>query len=105
MTTKTINYTDEQTAELVNRYKGGEAVEALAEAFGKSVKSIVAKLTREQVYKAKTKTAGTARVTKAGMTEYVEDMLQLERGALETLQKGSHQALEALVGALTTRVN
>lgn len=105
-TTKTATYTPEQTTQLVAGYQAGETVEALAAALGKSVRSVVAKLSREGVYQAKAKTkSGASRVTKAALTSYLEDMFQLERGALETLQKGSHDALERLAAAVTTRVN
>jgi hypothetical protein len=106
MTAQTVNYTPEQVTQLVAGYQAGETVEALAAAVGKSVKSVVAKLAREGVYQPKAKAkAGAGRVTKANMTELVEDLLMLERGALESLQKGSHEALEALAAALTNRVN
>lgn len=106
MTAQIVNYTDEQTAQLVRDYQAGVAVEALASAIGKSVRSVVAKLSREGVYQSKAKAkAGAGRVTKADMTKYLEDMLQLDAGSLESMQKGSHEALEALVGAVTTRVN
>ncbi len=60
MTAKTVNYTDEQVATAKAEYLAGTAVETIAEMLGKSVKSIVAKLSREGVYKAKErKTAGT----------------------------------------------
>ena len=103
--TTTVNYTPEQTAQIVNDYKAGVTVEAIATNLGKSVRSVVAKLSREGVYVAKTKAKAGARVTKAQLTEYVEDMFKLERGALESLQKGSHEALELLVAAVTSRVN
>ena len=94
--TKT-NYTEAQTLELVTRYQAGETVEALAEAVGKSVRSVVAKLSREGVYVAKTKAKGTARVTKAALTQMLESKLQMPEGSLESLQKANHDALEALV--------
>ena len=94
--TKT-NYTEAQTLELVTRYQAGETVEALAEAVGKSVRSVVAKLSREGVYVAKTKTKGNTRVTKAGLTTMLEAKLGMASGSLESLQKASHEALEALV--------
>ena len=99
------NYTPDQTAELVQNYQAGTTVEALAEHFGKSVRSIVAKLSREGVYKAKAKGAAKGKATKALMTEMLEDLAGTERGALETLQKGSHEALEALLAAVTTKFN
>ena len=51
--TVTVNYTVEQTAEMVSTYvaKPEKAtVEALALKMGKSVRSVVAKLSREKVY-------------------------------------------------------
>jgi len=63
---KTPNYTEEQTAELVEGYiaVSGEPealrnayVENMASKFGKSVRSIRAKLSRENVYVAKKPTA------------------------------------------------
>lgn len=94
--TKT-NYTEAQTLDLVTRYQAGETVEALAEALGKSVRSVVAKLSREGVYQAKTKSKGPARVTKAALTGLLESKLGMEPGSLDSLQKASHEQLEALV--------
>ena len=48
-----MNYTPEMTAEMVEAYKASPTkatVEMLAEKFGKSIKSVVAKLSREGVY-------------------------------------------------------
>ena len=53
MTTKTVNYTPEQTAQMVADYQAGTSVEMIAETFGKTVRSVVAKLSREKVYVAK----------------------------------------------------
>ena len=44
----TVNYTAEQTAKLVADYKAGVTVEQLAQEMGKTVRSIVAKLSREK---------------------------------------------------------
>jgi hypothetical protein len=96
MTDKTVNYTDDQTVELVNRYQAGEAVEALAEAFGKSTRSIVAKLSREKVYVAKSKAAGTGRVTKAILINELADRAGVDREVLESLEKASVEALQVL---------
>ena len=96
MTEAKTNYTEAQTLELVNEYKAGVTVEALAEKLGKSVRSVVAKLSREGVYVAKAKTKASARVTKAALTSVLEAKLGMEPGSLDSLQKGSHEALEAL---------
>lgn len=105
MTTAQINYTDEQTVELVNAYQGGETTEALAERFQKSVRSIVAKLSREGVYQPKTKAKGAGRVTKAALIQYMEELLQLDPQSLQSLEKAQTGALQALAAALTNRLN
>ena len=100
MTAQNVNYTPDQVTMLVTEYNAGTSVEALAEALGKSVKSVVAKLSREGVYKPKTKATSGARVTKADMTKEVETLLNLPEGTLDSLQKGTSEALEMLVSAL-----
>jgi len=101
---KTVTYTPEMTAELVEAYKASPTevtVATLAEKFGKSVRSIVAKLAREEVYvaKATTKTAAKA-ATKADLVAALEKRFDMLTGTLETLEKGSKAALEALVAAV-----
>ncbi len=92
---KTVNYTEEQIKQIVEQYVAGITVEDIAAGLGKSVKSIVAKLAREGVYKAKTKVAS-ARVTKADLVAQIANTLQLDPKSLESLTKASHEALEAL---------
>lgn len=94
MTDKIVTYTPEQTEQLVAGYKAGEAVEALALQFGKTVRSVIAKLSREGVYQAKAKTAGDARVTKAAMVAAVSAALGTE--TLSSLEKASHEDLQVL---------
>lgn len=45
-----VNYSEELTAAIVERYTSGEAVETIAESIGKAVRSVRAKLVREGVY-------------------------------------------------------
>ena len=47
---KVINYTVEQTEALKEDYLSGVSVETIANAMGKSVRSVVAKLSREGIY-------------------------------------------------------
>lgn len=61
MSTKPVTYTVEQTAELVANYAAGTSVDELALKFGKSVRSVVAKLSREGVYVKKAEAAGASR--------------------------------------------
>lgn len=51
---KSVTYTAEQTAELVAAYGQNRNVEELALQFGRTVRSVIAKLTREGVYERKT---------------------------------------------------
>ena len=100
MTEKTVNYTPDLTKELVDRYVAGETVEALAEALGKTTRSVVAKLSREGVYKAKTKTSGVARVKKADLVDKLADACGVAPEVFESLEKANHDVLEALVAKL-----
>lgn len=97
MAEKTVNYTNEQTAELVSAYVAGEAVEKIAERMGKSVRSIVAKLSREGVYKAKSAAKSAHRVTKAEMVAEIEKRIGAEAGTLESMEKAEKAALELVL--------
>jgi len=97
--TKT-NYTPEQTTQLVAGYQAGETVEQLAEALGKTVRSVVAKLSREGVYVAKTKTTGQARVKKAELVDKLAGACGVAPEVFESLEKANHDVLEALVARL-----
>lgn len=98
---KMVNYTDEQVVQAVNAYKSGQTVEQVAELVGKSVRSVVAKLSREGVYVAKTKAAGAARVTKQDLVNSVATALAVDAATLESLTKAQRVALEALANAVT----
>lgn len=97
MASKTVtNYTPEQTLEIVELFASGSTVEQIAEKFGRSARSIIAKLSREGVYKSKAKASGSKRITKAVLLEQIERELGLDEGTLASLEKGSHEALEIL---------
>ena len=93
---KVENYSAEQTSKVLEMYEAGKGatVDAIAEAVGKTARSVIAKLAREGVYVAKSGKAATARVTKAELVKRVETALGLT--GLGTLEKASHEALEAL---------
>jgi hypothetical protein len=97
---KSVNYTAEQEAELVHRYTAGESIEALAEDFGKSERSLIAKLSRLGVYKSKTGKNSGPRVTKASLVKDIENILQLPAGTLASFEKAEKAALEAAFHAL-----
>lgn len=92
-------YTAEQTSTLVEGYQAGTSIEALATALGKSTRSVIAKLSREGVYKAKEKTSGAARLTKAVLIDQIAAKLGVPAEKLESLEKATKEALELLVGA------
>lgn len=100
MTTEKIvvsNYTDEQTAQAVEMYQAGQAVEAIALALGKSARSIVAKLAREKVYVAKTLVSKVQTLTKAQLVTQIEVLKEFTPGFLKSLEKADKPALEALL--------
>jgi transposase-like protein len=96
--TKT-NYTPEQTAALVSGYKAGASVEALATQLGKSTRSIVAKLSREGVYQAKSK-ATVARVKKADLVDAIANRIGVAPEVFDSLEKANHEVLEAILANL-----
>jgi hypothetical protein len=92
-----VNYTEAQVTEMVTRYHAGETVEQIAEVLGKSVRSVVAKLSREGVYKPKTK-AG-SRTTKAMVIGQLEAQLACEPDWLVGLEKCDKTTLDRLLYA------
>lgn len=96
-TEKIVSYTAEQTAKAVADYTAGVTVEVIATELGKSVKSVIAKLSREKVYVPKA-TAKTSRVTKAMLISAIAVKFGVEAEALESLDKASKETLEILAG-------
>lgn len=105
--TKTPNYTPEQTAEMLTTYdpaRSEETIKALAEKLGKSVRSVVAKLSREGVYQKKeykTKT-GEKVVKKNEHADAIGALLQLSENDADSLTKCNKTALKAIFEALTS---
>jgi len=97
MSAKVINYTAEQTAAIVEAFQNGTAIEAIATQVGKSVRSVVAKLSREGVYKSKAKAVAASRVTKADLIAKIAEQMDVDVAKLESLEKATKEALEALV--------
>jgi hypothetical protein len=95
MTAKTVNYTPEQTLKMVADYQAGTTVESIAEALGKSVRSVVAKLSREKVYVAKTYTTKTGEpvVKKDAHADFIAQALGLTEADADSLTKANKTAL------------
>lgn len=90
-----VNWTDEQTSELVNAYQAEKDTAKLAELFGRSQRSIIAKLVTEKVYQ-KAETAKAKGQTKAQLIAAIEEVMDMPTGILTSLDKGSKEALLAL---------
>ena len=102
-TAKVVNYTPEQTASMVEAYTSGITVEAIASSLGKSVRSVVAKLSREKVYVAKTyKTkTGEAVVNKNELADKLTALASLTEAEADSLTKANKTALAKIVALLS----
>ena len=103
--TKTVNYTPEMTSELVSTYSANptaETVAMLAEKMGRTVRSVVAKLSREGVYKAKEYTTkkGEKPVKKDSMADAIGAVLKLTEAETDSLAKANKTALAKIFNAL-----
>lgn len=101
-TEKTVNYTPEQTAELVTAYQAAptaETVSAFAEKLGKTTRSIVAKLSREGVYKKKEYVGKTGEkpVKKDELADKLAALAGLTEAEATSLEKASKTALQKLI--------
>jgi len=95
MTAKTVNYTAEQTAAIVADYNAGVSVDTIAAKVGKSVRSIVAKLSREGVYKAKERVSKTGApvVKKDEIVDAMQSQFGLTDAEADSLTKANKTAL------------
>ena len=99
---KNVNYTPEQTAQIIADYQAGKSVEIIADNLGKTVRSIVAKLSREKVYikkEYKTKT-GESVIKKDTHADAIGAILRLPENDIESLTKANKNALKAIFEAL-----
>ena len=99
---KTVNYTPEQTLAMVADYQSGVSVEQIAETLGKTVRSVVAKLSREKVYKAKEYVSKTGEkpVKKDVHADAIGAILRMSENDIESLTKANKNALKMIFDAL-----
>lgn len=99
---KTVNYTPEQTTDVLAGYMAGEDVKSIAQRMGKSTRSIVAKLTREGVYKKKEYVSKTGEkpVKKDIHADAIGALLGLTEPDTQSLTKANKAALVAIFKAL-----
>lgn len=104
MATAKTAYTVEQTAELVAAYVASptaETVATFAEKFGKTVKSVVAKLSREQVYKSKEYVSKTGEkpIKKDELANEFQTLFGLTEAEADSLTKANKTALAKILKA------
>ena len=97
------NYTDEMVAQMTAKYEANpsrDTVDALAIEFGKSVRSVIAKLSREGVYVAQPKVTKTGEpvVRKAELLAEIQEKLGTE---LPSLVKASKADLQRLIDTIS----
>ena len=104
------NYTQEQVEVMIAWYTAEptrETVEKLSQEFGKSIKSIIGKLSREGVYQKavyKTKT-GEIPITKAQLVENLAELLEIPSNKIMGLEKAPKQDIKFLHDTLGGRIN
>ncbi len=99
---KPVNYTVEQTAQMVSDYASGVSVEAIALTLGKTVRSVIAKLSREKVYVAKVyvSKSGNPVVKKDGLADAIGAVLLFTEAETSSLTGANKTALEKIFKAL-----
>ena len=104
--TKTVNYTEAQTVQLVAAYDAADSdesraavVASFAEAFEKKPASIRAKLVREGVYQ-KPEASRKRTAKKADMVQRIATLTGADSEKLDSLEKATANALKVVIAAL-----
>ena len=94
---KTPNYTQAQVAQITEAYNSGQSVDEIADAVGKSVRSVRSKLVSEGVYVAKPKTT-----SKKVLGPTKKELLRKLDGHMDTkgLEGATKEAIERLIGIM-----
>ena len=101
------NYTDEMVEQMTAQYEANptrETVDALAQTFGKTTRSIIAKLSREGIYKAQPRTTKTGEPV-ISKSQFVSAIVEHFGVEMPTLVTAGNQALQRLCEALELEVN
>ena len=107
--TKTVNYTTDQVSKMIDFYSAQTdadsrtlAVSQIAKELGKSVKSVIAKLSREGAYvkAVKATKTGKAIVKKEAIVKSIASTLDLDFSQIKSLGKATKADLETLHKAL-----
>ncbi len=103
MSEKAVNYTPEQVAQMLDGYSKGVPVESIAATLGKSVRSVVAKLSREGVYRKKEYVSKTGEkpVRKDETADKIGALAGLSEGEVDSLTKANKTALAKILAKLS----
>lgn len=96
-TAKAENYPADVLARVLGDYEAGVSVEAIAEAVGKSVRSVRSKLVREGVYVAAPKAAKAKREEGPTKKELLRDLEALAPFPVEGFMNATKEAITALI--------
>lgn len=94
------SYSAEQVEILKAAVAEGQSVEQMATTLGKSVRSVIAKLSQLGLYKSEKVTKASTRVTKSALVAAIAVKLDLTVETLASLEKADKSALSALATAL-----
>jgi hypothetical protein len=97
---KKVNYTEAQTAAMIERYQAGESVEAIAESIGKAVRSVRSKLVREGVYVAAEKTPKAKREEGPTKKELMRELEAIAPFPVDGLMNATKEAIQAVIAHL-----
>ena len=105
-----VNYTDDQVSKMINDYQAADsaadrtlAVKAIASEIGKTVKSVIAKLSREGVYvkAAKVTKSGATVVRKEAIVKALASTLEIDFSDIKSLGKATKADLQNLLKAIS----
>lgn len=99
-TEKKVNYTAAQTAQMIQEYESGQTVEAIAEAMGKAVRSVRAKLVREGVYVAAEKAPKSKREEGPTKKELMRELEAVAPFEVEGFMNATKEAIQSLIDLL-----
>src|SRR3990167_8254624 len=101
----TIAYTAEQTRDLINRYKADPRVAIIATDINRSVKSVIAKLSKEHVYAPTSKPKKVNTLSKGALIAGIAVALGANEEVLESLEKANHGVLDLIYKVLAEPIN
>ena len=97
---KKVNYTEAQTAAMIQDYQAGQTIEAIAEAMGKAVRSVRAKLVREGVYVAAEKAPKSKREEGPTKKEMLRELEAVAPFPVEGFLNATKEAIQSLIDLL-----